>query len=1706
MSTAKILGQDLKILKNPDEYFVEGSSIVYPTYNEDIFVEDTIGSSLLEFDIDDAETNLFAVLKSLFKEEKEVVVTIASPDDDNGIPLVDTSKTKILFNADGTFSLYNPDFEKLAEAEVANVTFSYIVKNGEAKNGKGSSALVVREVTVEVTGTNEAPVIVEEEEDIGAMEDTVFSGQVVATDIDSDDDSTSLTYILVDGEDIPGFIFNTDGSYTIDANVLYQHLKEDEIVEYNFSWQAKDSHGAVSSVDDVKITITGTNDAPVVVAHSDIGLDEGDSINGQVVANDIDSDDNSTSLTYILVYGQSIPGFTFNADGTYSIDANIDAYKSLAKDETVKHTFKWQAEDSHGALSTVDTVIITVTGTNDLPVVAYSDLTAAVTELVTPVDSLSDSGTINFTDANSDDIHTISSITPSYGSLGALTAYVSSDTTGSGTGGVISWEYTVLASDVEYLAKDVTKDESFTITLDDGSGGLVNRIVVVTITGTNDAPMVVAHADIEVSEDTILSGQVVATDVDSDSLTYILLAGNEIPGFTFNDDGAYSIDTTVNAYQSLAKDETAEYSFRWQAEDTNGAKSAINNVKIIITGTNDAPTVTYGLTTYTFNLLQGATDVDHGAILHVQDIVEAEGKEGWSVHGNTMSIDSDLYQQLFLSGETETFSFNYQIVDENGASVSQSLNFEVEGKEVPSLSVTTSAGSSANIIMLTLTNDQGEQFNLNFDNLPAGALILDGFTPSNDVTAGVSGFSGTQTFQLILPENQDAKTDFSVTITGDTGAQNTQYVEVSYDVASSQELVTFSSQDQNIWGDFVGNIGWHEYIPFVGEVSQEWNAETKVWDDLDVDAWSSGKFNVVDIDINSNKIYDFLLKVPQGVIDLAIAAQTLAAELLQDAKDWLIDASERLSHITGVAEAWFVYGVKQTAYDVAKVAYDAGTIVFDAAEVVFDLAEDAFEWLEGAYSSAYTTWYNANQIYLDSAWTPWPYIITYYDPIKGAAAAAAWTVQAAAWTALNLGKPVYNLALSVFETAQDAYEDLGDTLAAAKSSVDAAYTHALNLENAMHIDGDYVELSHSDGDDLLIIGAVVLSEGEVLAAEVSVEALETAKLLADGAVWAAQESYDTAYALIEGAIDVAQLDFEAQLKVDATLYAQVGLQVDFELDLGSVDTTVEYMLTSQTQYNQTTDMLAITPTMTNMTTGDTVAYSTVSPNATFYVAILYDVWADLEVYTDGYLSGWHLEFIDGELVPVNGMIFDMSPESDDGITINTTISTNSWADMMATLPTEYLPDLPTDLEAGKLVLVDFDSTELEPFEVPFIDTITSGILNIEVAFPTVQTEGVSTEYTQSFFEEGGLVSVDFSEISSAIFNLINAELEYSQEFQDMYGLAPLADGTTLDDLLVSIVDAFLAVLWDNLDGQSTAAPIFVLDTTDETSTSLLHVNVFPDEVMTDTLSDDTASFGFYTSYGESDPVVKVTLDIDAIVAVILDKVVTAIAAAVSAGSVGAVLEAIPAINPLDIEFGIAEILQMVEVPEDVAEEITNFVDLSVKFEAADLDAYAQVDFSQEFSLSIDDMSYAVTLENGDVQYFSANGDGNIVIENASYYDDILNGGNGDGKIDYSLDIVPTAMFSNDTEVGLSMGYAIELLQGSLAASVTLPLSDLLGDIFPDIEISLADIAIGPLLTIEGDLDILDVDVFETRFALDIGSVEDVELTAIGITDTTMFIA
>jgi len=178
--------------------------------------------------------------------------------------------------------------------------------------------------------------------------------------------------------------------------------------------------------------------------------------------------------------------------------------------------------------------------------------------------------------------------------------------------------------------------------------------------------------------------------------------------------------------------------------------------------------------------------------------------------------------------------------------------------------------------------------------------------------------------------------------------------------------------------------------------------------------------------------------------------------------------------------------------------------------------------------------------------------------------------------------------------------------------------------------------------------------------------------------------------------------------------------------------------------------------------------------------------------------------------------------------------------------------------------------------------------------------------------------------------------------------------------------------------------------------------------------------------------------------------------------------------------------------------IGKFVDMNLNFQAADVDAQATAKFSQKFSLSVDDMSYLVTLEDGEKQVFTANGAGKLVISNASSHD-----ANGDGSVAYTLDIVPTAMFSNDTELKLGVGYVLDFLKGSLGAGVKLPLGELLG-INADwltVDVPLVDVALGPLLRVQGDLDALDIDLFESRFQLDAGSATyanavDVELVGV----------
>ena len=194
-----------------------------------------------------------------------------------------------------------------------------------------------------------------------------------------------------------------------------------------------------------------------------------------------------------------------NGQLTWNFDSNGETFDYLAAGETLILSYTVKVEDNAQApLDDIETVSITITGTNDAPTVsAATDVTGAVTELADldaneGTGSLTDSGSFAIADVDLTDVQTVSvtaSSSTAASVLGTLTPTVDNNTTSDGAG-VIGWSYSVDDSAVDYLADGQQVTETFTVTVNDQNGGTVDQTVSVTITGTNDASTVSAANDV----------------------------------------------------------------------------------------------------------------------------------------------------------------------------------------------------------------------------------------------------------------------------------------------------------------------------------------------------------------------------------------------------------------------------------------------------------------------------------------------------------------------------------------------------------------------------------------------------------------------------------------------------------------------------------------------------------------------------------------------------------------------------------------------------------------------------------------------------------------------------------------------------------------------------------------------------------------------------------------------------------------------------------------------------------------------------------------------------------------------------------------------------------------------------------------------------------------------------------------------------------
>ena len=654
----------------------------------------------------------------------------------------------LTFNTDGSY-VFNPgkDFDGLAEGESRDITFTY-----QAKDNDGALS-DPQTITLTVTGSNDAPVA---SATTGAVkEDAQISGQLAASDADN---GAKLSYAL-DKAAPAGFSVDADGKWSFDASVSeYQHLKAGATQTLSIPFTVTDEHGATSA-SSLTITVTGTNDAPVANAASANASEDKLSL-GKLTASDVDD---GAKLSFSL-NDKAPAGFTLFKDGTWAFNGLNPAYQSLAAGESKVLSIDYTVTDEHGATSS-NTLTLTVTGTNDTPI--------ALPSLTFVREDAQISGELKAIDVDH----------------GAQLTYSLNQAAPAGLtlGSDGKWSFDAGDAAYQHLKAGATQLISVGYTVTDEHGASTPSVLLITVTGTNDAPKANA-ASAAAAEDAVSKGQLTATDVDDGAKLSFSVAGNPPAGFTLKTDGSWTFDGKDPAYQSLAEGETRDIQVKYIVTDEHGATDT-QTLTLTVTGSNDpaviggvasvnvdetdAPITTGGLLT--------VSDVDGAASFQAQTgVVGKYGSFNLGADGQWTYTANAAYNEL-KQGEKLTDSFTVKATDGTSATVTVNIvgtndapvafgDSKTTGENAAFTSqVPLATDIDGNVVGYQLATDVGQGH---------GSLTFnaDGsytFEPGTDFDHLAAGESQDVTFTYQAKDNNGALSDpqtITITVTGSNDA------------------------------------------------------------------------------------------------------------------------------------------------------------------------------------------------------------------------------------------------------------------------------------------------------------------------------------------------------------------------------------------------------------------------------------------------------------------------------------------------------------------------------------------------------------------------------------------------------------------------------------------------------------------------------------------------------------------------------------------------------------------------------------------------------------------------------------------------------------------------------------------------------------------------------------------------------------------------
>ncbi|WP_372872839.1 retention module-containing protein, partial [Shewanella sp.] len=604
-----------------------------------------------------------------------------------------------------SFSFTQTSAATHSQGDLVTQVFSLLLTDNQGATASGTVAIVVGDDAP--AGQDDINSLSEDAElaVTGNLLDNDTQGadtaQVVAAGAGTSTE-TSITQATVINGSFGVLTLNSDGSYSYQldsALEAVQALAQGQSLSEVFSYLLQDADGD-TSVQSLTITISGNNDKPVITTEQgeDLGtvieagnFDDGSinagvpSVSGQLSASDVD---NGAILTWTGNASSALGSFTIDdSSGAWTYVLNNSAADSLQEGEERVESFLVTVTDEFGAATTQE-VTITIVGTNDAPVLS-AEANGSVTEDQNVIDGrLIDSGILSFTDVDSGDSHQMSSsfngdISWSGGDLttnqiNALVAGFSVDND--------SWDYNIDNSLVQFLAEGETITLSFTVIVTDEFGASDSQQVTITITGTNDGPIInppeEGEADGTVVEagnydngnlnpgSPVISGTLTAGDADHDAA--LIWSGNadgEYGSFTIDPDtGTWTFILDNNTADSLQEGETRTETFLVTVTDQNGASST-QEVTITIVGSNDAPILSLddsGGVTEDLNVVDGLLS-DSGALsftdVDINDSHSVSSDYNGDISWSGGNLTADQINALVAGFSADGDSWDYSIAN-----------------------------------------------------------------------------------------------------------------------------------------------------------------------------------------------------------------------------------------------------------------------------------------------------------------------------------------------------------------------------------------------------------------------------------------------------------------------------------------------------------------------------------------------------------------------------------------------------------------------------------------------------------------------------------------------------------------------------------------------------------------------------------------------------------------------------------------------------------------------------------------------------------------------------------------------------------------------------------------------------------------------------------------------------------------------------------